>query len=181
MSLTDFGKRVSLTAFRPPSIELTSRAVAAPIFVGAATLALGAVYYFSVRPMAISAGFASIDAQGLPVLALALGSLPTFLHVLAFSLLTGALNGMPASSRAWNCAVWAGVNAVFEIGQHETVARVLVVQLYSWCGTTIACARTSQYFAHGTFDIADLIAGSLGGLLAYTILNNSARHAESVS
>ena len=166
---------------RRASIELVGRAGAAPISMGAATLALGAVYYLSVRPMAVAVGLASIDAQRLPLLALALGSLPTMLHVLAFSLLTSSFGSRRAASHAWNCAAWVGINALFEIGQHELVARVLAAKLDSWCGATIACARTGQYFAQGTFDFTDIAAGALGGLLAYKILKYTDRHAENLS
>jgi hypothetical protein len=161
-------------------IRWAGRAVAAPTLIGVSTLAAGAVYYLSVRPMAIAAGFASTDAQRLPVIAIALGSLPTFLHVLAFSMLTGAL-GESASSRIRSCTAWAGVNALFEVAQHATVARLLAEKLDLWCGEYFVCARTGQYFLRGTFDIADIAAGALGGLLAYTILKCRSHHAESVS
>ncbi len=161
-------------------IGLTGPAVAAPTSIGVATLGLGAVYYLSIRPLAIAAGFASSDAQLLPILALALGSIPTFLHVLAFSMLAGAL-GESASDRIRSCTGWVGVNALFEVGQHATVARLLVKTLDRWCGEYFVCARTGQYFLRGTFDSADIAAGALGGLLAYIILKCRSRHAESVS
>lgn len=166
---------------RRTPIRWINRAVAAPMVLGAATLALGAVYYLSVRPMAIAAGFASIDSQQPPIVVLALGSLPTFLHVLAFSMLTGALGASAESSRAWACIAWASVDGLFEFGQHEIVARLLVAQLDLRCGTNFVCARSGQFFLHGTFDIADIAAGALGGLLAYTILKYPIRHAESAS
>jgi hypothetical protein len=151
------------------------------MILGAAALALGAFYYTSVRPLAIAAGLTSNDAQRLPVLALALGSLPTLIHVLAFSLLTGAVGTTSAAGRAWTCAVWAAINALFELGQRESVARVLATRLDDWCGNVSVCTRTGQYFMRGTFDFTDIAAGALGGLLAYTILKNTDRRPENLS
>jgi hypothetical protein len=129
--------------------------------------------------MAVAAGLISNDAQRVPVLALALGSLPTLIHVLAFSLLAGALNARTPASHASICATWAGINALFEIGQNAVVARLLAAQLDRWCGAMTACVRASQYFIRGTFDWMDIVAGTLGGVLAYKILSDADRHAES--
>lgn len=162
-------------------MNLTRRSVAAPMFLGAATLAIGAAYYLAVRPQAVAAGLASFDKQGSVVAALTLGSLPTFLHVLAFSLFGGALSAPFASNRAWVCIAWVGVNALFEVGQHAAVVRVLATHAHDWCGHINACARTGQYFSRGTFDFTDIAAGALGGLVAYTILNSRDRRAEYLS
>ncbi len=151
------------------------------MILGAAALALGAVYYAAVRPMAMAAGLASIDDQRFPALALALGSLPTLIHVLAFSLLTSAVGTTSAAGRAWTCAAWVAINALFELGQRETVARVLATQLDQWCGAMVSCSRTGQYFVRGTFDFMDIAAGALGGLVAYTILTHTVCHAERAS
>lgn len=150
-------------------------AVAAPACVGAAALVFGAIYYAALRPAATAAGLASSDAAGAPVLATVLGALPTFLHVSAFALLTGAVAACGARGRAWLCASWVGIDALFEIGQHVAIGPTLAAQLGQWCGALSACTRTGRFFAQGTFDTADLVAGILGGLAAYALLRDVRR------
>lgn len=146
------------------------------VLTGCLALALGALVYGTDRP----AGAAWL-VPSLPLLAgwhlfgpLG-GMLPSFFHPLAFSLFTAA--ALPTTDRpAYGaCAGWFAVNALFEVGQHATIAPVLAAWLQPLPGVG---HRLAAYFSHGRFDVADLAAALLGALLAAALLHRfqSRRH-----
>jgi hypothetical protein len=95
------------------------------------------------------------------------GCLPTFVHVIAFALLTGVALG-PGPQRALIASVgWVVVNTLFELGQVDGVARAMSGSglIGSWMP-----AAALGYFRSGTFAAGDLGAAGMGGLVAYTIL-----------
>ncbi len=153
-----------------PNERFLGRADTAAVWIAVAALAFGAAYYAGLRPAATTAGFASTGSSWGPVVTTILGSLPTFLHAGAFALLTSVVGTMSARGRAWTCASWVGIDALFEVGQHAALGPTLAVQLEYWCGAMNACTRAGRFFAQGTYDPADVVAGVLGGLAAYGLL-----------
>ena len=150
------------------AIRRAGGAIPVPGWAGIAVLALGALYYVVLRPAAIGAGL--VSAAGI---ATVLGSLPTFLHVCAFALLTSVVAATDMRGRACICSAWVGIDALFEMAQHALISPTLAVPLEHWCGALAACRRTSQFFVQGTFDPADLIAGVIGGLAAFSVLRDA--------
>lgn len=162
----------AVSGVQTEAIRLVGGAITVPGWSGIALLALGALYYVVLRPAAIAAGFVSSAATA-PGIATVLGSLPTFLHVCAFALLTGVVATTDRYGRACICTAWVGIDAVFEMGQHALVSPTLAVPLEHWCAALAVCRRTSQFFVQGTFDPADLIAGVIGGLAAFSFLRDA--------
>jgi hypothetical protein len=92
--------------------------------------------------------------------------LPSFVHPLAFALLTAAV--LPAASpwRYGGCAAWGAVNAAFELGQHAALKA-------TWLALTergVVPVPVARYFIHGTFDVADLVAAVVGAFAAAACL-----------
>jgi|SRR5690606_18279038 len=131
---------------------------------GCALLAVGALQYVLVRPASELAVWPDgIDAPG-PFLRLPgtlNQALPSFIHTLAFALLTAAAIGRPSAlvpaAIAWGC-----VNLAFEIGQHPHVAAVLADVIGSGPQPQSLLIR---YFVEGTFDVLDLAATALAALI----------------
>lgn len=100
-----------------------------------------------------------------------LGSAPSFLHACAFSLLTAVAAG--STRYAAICAAWAGINALFELGQHPTVAPALIAALPDWFAQVPLLDRVGAFFGGGTFDRTDMAAAALGALVAWYWLTTS--------
>ena len=100
--------------------------------------------------------------------------LPSFVHPLAFSLLTVAAlpaQSTPATPRYGVCAAWCAVNLLFELGQHAAIREPLAAALLDLPGRTPPVRWLASYFLHGTFDVGDLIAALLGALAAAVVLH----------
>lgn len=105
------------------------------------------------------------------------GVLPAFLHVYAFILLTAAV--VSARARVLSiCLFWLGIDTLFELGQHATLAPALAAALPARFEQIPMLERSVGYFLHGTFDPWDLTAILVGTLAAYcTLTLISRRHA----
>jgi hypothetical protein len=119
---------------------------------GIAVLAMGALVYSLERPvdsvLFLPAALSLHDGQTYmpPLLG---GPLPSFLHSLAFSLMTAAMLGPGPRNAALACAAWATINTLFEFSQYPLFAKI----------TGIGVA--------GTFDPLDILAALLGALAAF--------------
>ena len=90
--------------------------------------------------------------------------LPSFVHPMAFSLLTVATlpaQSAPATPRYGVCAAWCAVNLLFELGQHAAVREPLAAALQDLFGRTPPVRWLASYFLRGTFDVGDLLAAVL--------------------
>lgn len=96
------------------------------------------------------------------------GSAPTFLHVVAFSLLT-AIGRRGHLATALSCVGWTCVNLLFELGQHPAASQVLTRHIPSGFDRFWLLDRVRPYFEQGGFDPNDLCAAVLGGAFAYAI------------
>jgi hypothetical protein len=96
--------------------------------------------------------------------------LPSFVHALAFSLLTAAALPRRALPAYGACAAWAGVNLIFELGQHAAVRGSLARGLHDVLGDTSPARALAGYFLRGTFDGGDIAAALAGALLAAVLL-----------
>jgi hypothetical protein len=129
---------------------------------GALALATGVLFYVFVRA-----------AQPLP--GPWAGSLPTFLHSVAFALLALAVTAPWRRLAPWVCSGWLAVEAAFELLQADAIAdAVLSAGLASgpyWL----------RAFLAGTFDPLDLGAAAAGVLLAFLIATWTAARVEDAS
>lgn len=97
------------------------------------------------------------------------GSAPTFLHVVAFSLLTAIVQGGGRMTAALSCVGWTSVNLLFELGQHPLASQVLTRHIPIGLDQFWLLDRVRPFFERGSFDPNDLCAALLGGAFAYVI------------
>ncbi|MCG8016589.1 MAG: hypothetical protein JAY97_10270 [Candidatus Thiodiazotropha sp. 'RUGA'] len=128
------------------------------------SLLLGLFYYWLLRAPE-SALLLSVIPENRsiavdPSLAASIGWLPTLLHVFTFSILTVLVLGDQTIN--FSCALWAIVNAGFEIGQ--ALPGDLIVRLPEFL-------NLHQYLVSGTFSYLDLMACLLGAVAAWLLLS----------
>ena len=126
---------------------------------GAAALLLGGTVYEYARPAGFHGGL--------------LDALPSFAHVVAMVLVSGALLQPGRGAGALLCVGWVAVNTLFEIGQAHGLAVWIAAWLDDSCRVWGACQATARFFLHGTFDPLDLAASTAGGFVAWRLLRLS--------
>ena len=100
-------------------------------------------------------------APGAPsVFGLLGGSLPSFVHALAFTLLTAVILGTTQRARFIAGVSWLSIGLLFELGQHAVIKEHLGHVLPSVLG---------DYFRLGTFDYHDLLATAAGVFVAFAL------------
>lgn len=137
---------------------------------GVALLA-GLFVYIVDRPAAHAIW---IPAIGLPAAGRQFGAagdwLPSFLHALAFSLLTASLWRAGSRAAYAACAAWALVDLAFEAGQHAQLKAPLAVALRHSAAPAELTEPLAGYLLRGTFDVADIAAVLAGSLCAAAVL-----------
>ena len=133
--------------------------------IGVVALATGgAVYVFArgagaayLLPDQLTRSIVDIDTVA--------GLLPTFLHVVAFTLLTIAVVN-PKSAQACIAIAfgWCAVNMLFEIGQHSSIAPIIAGTVPASFDAVPLLENLAPYFLNGTFDFADLMAAAVGAV-----------------
>lgn len=105
--------------------------------------------------------------------------LPSFVHALAFGLLTAVALRPTAATRHLACAAWCAVNIAFEAGQHPALKSWWSGALDARAGDWIITRSVLNYFIRGTFDWSDACAAIVGALAAAALLRIVDRHRES--
>jgi hypothetical protein len=155
----------------------------APLKTGLlALLALlaGALLYMFDRGMR-TAYLLPTDLRGLGTTRALFGELglclPSFVHAFAFSLLTALL--IPRRLAGAACAFWWLVDTCFELGQCRVWSGLLARSLPEWFAHVPVLDRLGRHFTSGTFDPGDLVAVTMGCVVAFTILRrNKSFHSE---
>jgi hypothetical protein len=96
-------------------------------------------------------------------------SLPAFLHVFSFILLTGSLIFCSKRGYLIICLFWFLVDAAFELGQKFNGVTSHIIP--DWFEGIPFLENTKAYFLHGTFDVVDLAALAVGSLAAYIVIS----------
>jgi general stress protein CsbA len=104
-----------------------------------------------------------------PVLVSLGNSLPTFVHVLAFILMTAAFTASRKKGYVAVCLAWFVVDALFELGQG--FGDIITPAIPGWFSHYPFLENTRNYFLRGSFDYLDLVSIALGSLAAYMLLN----------
>ncbi len=132
--------------------------------VGLLALVLGSLVYVVVRAEG-SSYLSRIVHYSLPVSFEFpfINNLPSFFHVLSFSLLTFTILGERKYALA-SCAVWLVINLLFEVGQHPYVTYWLDQ------GNVLLPIVLENYIRLGTFDVGDVAFSVLGATTAYSII-----------
>src|SRR5690554_5758353 len=113
---------------KPRRVNVLPSQVRALWIGGCVLLALGSLQYVLVRPASELAIWPDgVEAPGpfLRIPGVLNQALPSFIHTLAFALLTAAAIGR-RSALIPAAIAWCCVNLAFEIGQHPDVAATLV-------------------------------------------------------
>lgn len=135
-----------------------------------AALMAGTLFYLVGRdPGAIYLlpDYRQVSYPGGPVQEFLCGSLPTFLHVYAFILLSALV--LPPSRRVLLgvCGFWVLIEVFFEVGQSDALAKGIAATLPAWFQHLPVFEATDRYFLNGTFDPLDLVFLVLGAIAAY--------------
>lgn len=147
------------------------RRSASLVAVASGALLLGVLVYLIDRSGSSAAMIPRVDALAGRHVFGAIGQwLPSFVHPLAFSLLTAAAQPARAAPRYGVCIAWGAVNVGFEVGQHAAIREHLAGALYDVLGRTPPVRWLASYFLHGTFDVGDMLAACLGALAAAAVL-----------
>jgi hypothetical protein len=105
-------------------------------------------------------------------------SLPDFLHVFSFILLTAGLLSIQKKGSLVICLCWFSVDFIFELFQKFNALPLKIIP--KWFKGIPFLENTENYFSRGTFDFIDLIAVALGTVTAYFVLLATNRRREKV-
>ena len=144
------------------------------VFSGIVFLIIGTLFYFFFRSpehtyfLKFLGGTPQLKYI-LPNPFVSLGnSLPTFTHVLAFSLITAGLIANRKRGYAIICLAWFLVDMLFELGQG--LDKTIIKFIPDWFSKVLFLENTKNYFLYGKLDFADLLSIGLGSVAAYVIL-----------
>lgn len=144
------------------------------ILIGLGTLGIGLlVYLVDRRPEQIYFLYRigvthALAETGSSVFGVFGQNLPAFLHVFAFSLMTGGILACGIKGSLVVAGGWLLTDAAFELGQKFPAWADAIIP--HWFDTFPVLESARIYFLAGTFDPLDLIAMALGALAAYGFL-----------
>ena len=144
------------------------------LLIGLGGLSLGTLVYLIDRPPEatyfIHFSRIKVSLYGiLPNVFGAIGnSLPDFLHVFSFILLTAGLLSWQKRGSIVICLGWFSIDFIFELFQKFNTLPLRIIP--EWFKGIPFLENTENYFTQGTFDLLDLIAISLGTVTAYFVL-----------
>lgn len=103
-------------------------------------------------------------------------SLPSFLHIYAFILLTAAVAQKQIHHVRYICLFWLVVEVLFEFGQQHDIAIAFSNHISGWFSHYVWLETIPNYFLHGTFDPLDIMCLVLGMFAAFaTLMKKSTR------
>ena len=144
------------------------------VLIGLAVLLLGGLVYLIDRPpdqtyFIYSSSIKISLYDTLPNLFGLIGnSLPAFIHVFSFILITAGLISWRKRGYIIICLSWFLVDSAFELGQKfNTWSSILIPD---WFTNIPLLENTENYFQKGTFDFIDLAAIAFGSIAAYFVL-----------
>ena len=95
-------------------------------------------------------------------------SLPSFVHVLSFILITAGILSSKQKGSIFICAGWFLIDFIFELGQKYNSWVLKIIP--DWFSGIPFFENTKNYFSRGTFDIIDLVAVLIGSITGYFVL-----------
>jgi hypothetical protein len=144
------------------------------IFIGIAFLILGSLVYLVDRPPGqtyfVYSSPVNISLNHLiPNLFGPIGnSLPAFVHIFSFILITAGLIGNQKRGYLIICLGWFLVDCACELGQKYSSLALNIIP--DWFTGIPFLENTKNYFLYGTFDFSDLAAITIGTVIAYFVL-----------
>jgi len=152
------------------------------IFIGALALFLGSFVYLIDRPpehtFFVKTSHITISLYNtLPNLFGPFGSsLPTYVHVFSFILITAGLMTYRKRGYLIICLGWFLVDVAFELGQKFNGWSAGIIP--DWFDGIPLLEGSRSYFLKGTFDFLDLVAICLGTITAYFLLSITNRNSK---
>ena len=95
------------------------------------------------------------------------GQLPSFVHTLAFIVITTAILWPWPRLLPVRCVVWLIIECTFEVGQAYPLGDRIADSVPAWVHDVPVLEAIPDYFARGTFDPLDVLAIGLGVVVAY--------------
>ena len=144
------------------------------ILIGLTALLLGTLIYLIDRPPEhtyfIYKSFITTNLHNtIPNLFGFVGySLPSFIHVFSFILITAGLLHCQKRGRIIICVCWFLIDCAFELGQKFNSLLLKIIP--DWFEGIPFLENTKNYFLYGTFDFVDLVAVTIGTVIAYFVL-----------
>ena len=142
------------------------------VIIGVSALAFGVLFYVLERPASQTyfvPGNVSLYDHNSSWFGLIGNYLPDFLHAFAFCLITVGVLGGGQKVAIKACLFWLIIDELFEIGQHATVAAIIVPYIPGWFAKVPVLENTANYFTKGRFDMVDMLAILLGVVVAYAL------------
>ena len=152
------------------------------ILIGLTVLLLGTLVYLIDRSpnqtYFVYKSFVNISLHNtLPNLFGFIGnSLPSFIHVFSFILITAGLVHCQKKGCLIICAFWFLTDIAFELGQKFKILTLKIIP--DWFSGILFLENSKKYFLSGTFDFNDLIAITFGTILAYFALSITIKRRE---
>ena len=149
------------------------------LLIGFSVLTLGALFYYLFRSsehtyFLKNLGISSQPISILPPVLLTIGNtLPSFLHVFAFIMMTAGLIANKKRGYLIVCLSWFTIDVFFEISQG--LDAVLIPVIPNWFSHLFLLENTRDYLLYGSFDYLDLVAIALGSIVAYLFLTKNER------
>ena len=145
-----------------------------PILIGITVLLIGTSIYLTDRPpdqtYFVYKSFVNISLHNvLPNLFGFIGnSLPSFVHVFSFILITAGFLQCQKRGCILICSCWFLIDCAFELGQNFKLWSSKIIP--DWFSGILFLENIKYYFTRGTFDFFDLAAITLGAIVAYFVL-----------
>jgi len=152
------------------------------ILIGVIGLLFGSLVYLIDRPpdqtyFVYSTGITISLYSAFPNLfGLIATSLPAFIHVFLFILLTAGFVSYRKRGYLIICLCWFLVDCAFELGQRFSSWSLKMIP--DWFAGIPLLENTEGFFLQGTFDFIDLAAVALGTLIAYFVLRTTSKRRE---
>ena len=144
------------------------------LFIGINILFLGVIFYYFFRGTEHTYFLKFLGTNqyvreiGSGLIFRITNSLPTFIHVFAFSLMTASLVTRQKRGYAAVCLFWFAVNMIFELGQKFDSWVVQFIP--KWFSDIVILGSVKSYFLNGRFDYLDLLSIAFGAFAAYILL-----------
>jgi len=145
------------------------------VLIGLGGLLLGTLVYLVDRPpdqtyFLYSSGINISLHDTLPNLFGIIGnSLPAFIHVFSFIVITAGLMFCNKRGYLIICLSWFLVDCTFELGQKFNTRPSRIIP--DWFTGIPFLENTENYFLQATFDFIDLAAIAFGTLIAYFVIS----------
>lgn len=144
------------------------------LFIGATGLLLGSLVYLVDRPpdqtyfVYNSSVNISLNSILPNIFGIVGNSLPAFIHVFSFILITAGLTSCQKSGCLIICLTWFLVDCAFELAQKFNGWPSKIIP--DWFAGIPFLENSENYFLKGTFDFVDLAAITLGAIMAHFVL-----------